>query len=112
MKEADLPVRSISDAAARIAAGRLTSSALLEASLDRIAKQDEAVRAWASIDEAGARAAARERDEEGRAGRARGPLHGIPVAIKDIFHVARLPPFTCARRRTRWPWRACERRAR
>ncbi len=90
MKEADLPVRSISDAAARIAAGRLTSSALLEASLDRIAKQDEAVRAWASIDEAGARAAARERDEEGRAGRARGPLHGIPVAIKDIFHVAGL----------------------
>lgn len=90
MSGADLTELSVADAGERIATGALAPSALLEASLTRIAKRDEAVRAWASLDEAGARAAARERDEEARAGRARGPLHGIPVAIKDIFHVAGL----------------------
>src|SRR5690242_3353625 len=90
MSGADLTELSVADAGERIATGALAPSALLEASLTRIAKRDEAVRAWASLDEAGARAVARERDEEARAGRARGPLHGIPVAIKDIYHVAGL----------------------
>jgi aspartyl-tRNA(Asn)/glutamyl-tRNA(Gln) amidotransferase subunit A len=79
---------SVSEAARRIADGALTPSALLEACLQRIAATDAAVHAWVSVDEAGARATARERTEETRAGRRRGPLHGIPVAIKDIFHVA------------------------
>jgi len=79
---------SLSEAARRIADGTLTPSALLEACLGRIAATDDAVHAWVSVDEAGARATARERTEEARAGRRRGPLHGIPVAIKDIFHVA------------------------
>ena len=85
---ADPAALSISDAARRIADGTLTPTALLEACLQRIAATEETVRAWASLDEAGARAIARERTEEARADRRRGPLHGIPVAIKDIFHVA------------------------
>ena len=88
MGGADLAALSVSDAAGRIAEGALRPSELLEACLARIAARDEAVRAWASVDEAGARATARARDEELRAGRTRGPLHGIPVAIKDVFHVA------------------------
>src|SRR6266478_4334191 len=79
---------SVSEASRRIADGALTPSALLEACLQRIATTDDAVHAWVSVDEAGARATARERTEEARAGHRRGPLHGIPVAIKDIFHVA------------------------
>jgi len=79
---------SVSEASRRIADGALTPSALLEACLQRIAATDDAVHAWVSVDEAGARATARERTEEARAGHRRGPLHGIPVAIKDIFHVA------------------------
>jgi aspartyl-tRNA(Asn)/glutamyl-tRNA(Gln) amidotransferase subunit A len=79
---------SVSEAARRIEDGTLTPSALLEACLQRIAAAEAAVRAWVAVDEAGARATARERSEEARAGRRRGPLHGIPVAIKDIFHVA------------------------
>jgi len=79
---------SLSEAAGRIADGALTPSALLEACLRRIAATDDTVHAWVSVDEAGARATARERTEEARAGRRRGPLHGIPVAIKDVFHVA------------------------
>src|SRR4029077_10194133 len=85
---ADPAALSVSDAARRIADGTLTPTALLEACLHRLAATEETVRGWASLDEAGARATARERTEGARRGHRRGPLHGIPVAIKDIFHVA------------------------
>jgi aspartyl-tRNA(Asn)/glutamyl-tRNA(Gln) amidotransferase subunit A len=79
---------SVVEAARRIADGTLSPSVLLEDCLQRIATRDDSVRAWVSVDEAGARATARDRTEEARAGRRRGPLHGVPVGIKDIFHVA------------------------
>jgi aspartyl-tRNA(Asn)/glutamyl-tRNA(Gln) amidotransferase subunit A len=81
-------------AAARIAEGALSPVALLDACRARIAESDDRVRAWAHVDEAGARATAREREAEARAGRRRGPLHGVSVGIKDIFHVAAMPT-TC-----------------
>jgi aspartyl-tRNA(Asn)/glutamyl-tRNA(Gln) amidotransferase subunit A len=74
--------------AARIAERSLSPVDVVDACLARIAGRDASVRAWAHVDEAGARATARERETEARAGRRRGPLHGVPVAIKDIFHVA------------------------
>jgi aspartyl-tRNA(Asn)/glutamyl-tRNA(Gln) amidotransferase subunit A len=79
---------TVVQAASLIADRALSPQTLLEACLDRIAKRDQEVRAWVYVDEAGARATARERDAEARAGRLRGPLHGVPVGIKDIFHVA------------------------
>ncbi|HTI55663.1 MAG TPA: amidase [Verrucomicrobiae bacterium] len=79
---------SVVEAARRIADGTLSPTALLDGCLQAIAAREESVHAWVSVDEAGARATARERTEEARAGRRRGPLHGIPVGIKDIFHVA------------------------
>ena len=75
-------------AAALIADGTLSPVDLLESCLARIAARDADVRAWVHVDEAGARTIARERAAEARAGRRRGPLHGVPVGIKDIFHVA------------------------
>ena len=75
-------------AASLIARGALSAEALLDACLQRIAKSDGSVRAWVYVDESGARGTARERDAEARAGRRRGSLHGVPVGIKDIFHVA------------------------
>lgn len=84
----DLASLTAADAAALIARGALSTEALLDACLQRIAKSDERVRAWVFVDEEGARRLARERDAEARDGRRRGPLHGVPVAIKDIFHVA------------------------
>jgi Asp-tRNA(Asn)/Glu-tRNA(Gln) amidotransferase A subunit family amidase len=76
------------EAAAEIRAGQLSPVALAEACLARIDALDEKVRAWVGVDRAGALAAAREREAEARAGRFRGPLHGVPVGVKDIFHVA------------------------
>jgi Asp-tRNA(Asn)/Glu-tRNA(Gln) amidotransferase A subunit family amidase len=75
------------EAARRIAGGELSSSALVAACLERIAEREETVRAWAHLDAAAALAEARERDAEPP----RGPLHGVPVGVKDIVDTAGLP---------------------
>jgi Asp-tRNA(Asn)/Glu-tRNA(Gln) amidotransferase A subunit family amidase len=79
---------TVTEAAARIRDGRLSAVQLVEALVDRIEALDPQVQAWVTVDRDEALATARQRDAEGRASRFRGPLHGIPVAIKDIFHVA------------------------
>jgi aspartyl-tRNA(Asn)/glutamyl-tRNA(Gln) amidotransferase subunit A len=78
------------EAAGAIRAGRLTATALVEACLARIDAVDGDVRAWVTVDRPGALTAARALDAEARAGRFRGPLHGVPVGVKDIIHVAGL----------------------
>ena len=86
------------EAAARIREGKLSSVALVEACLARIRALDGRISAWAHVDEAGALAAARELDAEAGTGRVRGPLHGVPVGIKDIIHVAGMPTTAGAKR--------------
>jgi Asp-tRNA(Asn)/Glu-tRNA(Gln) amidotransferase A subunit family amidase len=78
---------SAASAAARIARGELTSEALVAACLRRIAQREPRVAAWAHLDPEAALAEARERDAQPP----RGPLHGIPVGIKDIIDTAHLP---------------------
>jgi Asp-tRNA(Asn)/Glu-tRNA(Gln) amidotransferase A subunit family amidase len=78
----------VGDGAAAIRRGDTTSSELVEACLARIAATDDTLQAWVTVDTAGAAAAARERDADVRAGRALGPLHGVPIGIKDIIDVA------------------------
>jgi amidase len=62
--------------------------ALVAACLERISERDDAVRAWAHIDAGAALAQARERDA---APAPLGPLHGVPVGVKDIVDTADLP---------------------
>jgi aspartyl-tRNA(Asn)/glutamyl-tRNA(Gln) amidotransferase subunit A len=88
MDSHDLTSLPAARAASLIAEGELSPVDLLDSCLARIAARDTEIRAWVHVDEAGARAIARERDAEARGGRRRGPLHGVPVGIKDIFHVA------------------------
>jgi aspartyl-tRNA(Asn)/glutamyl-tRNA(Gln) amidotransferase subunit A len=78
---------TIHAAAADIRAGRLSPDDLLETCLERIDRYEERVRAWVFVDRDGARAAARRLSDELRRGQYRGPLHGIPIGIKDIFDV-------------------------
>ena len=75
-------------AARQIAGGDLAPTELLAACLEQIREREDEVAAWSYIDDAGARATARERDAEARAGRLRGPLHGVPVGVKDVIDVA------------------------
>jgi len=78
---------SASEAARRIARGELSSVALVEACLARVAKRERTVGAWQHLDSDAARRTARMRDAEAP----RGALHGVPVGIKDIFDTADMP---------------------
>lgn len=79
------------EAAERIANGELTSEEYTGACCERIAAIDGQVRAFAHHDPDDALAQARALDEHRRNGKALGPLHGLPVAIKDIFDTADYP---------------------
>ncbi len=85
---ADLP---IAEAGRRLRAGTLTSVDLLEAHLSRIAERDPTFRAFYTLAADHARDAAMRADAELAAGHDRGPLHGIPVGIKDLIDVAGMP---------------------
>ncbi len=82
---------SIVDAARQIRAGRLTPLELLDGCLGQIRRHEDAVHAWVLVDEAGARRTAAEQTREAARAQWRGPLHGIPVGIKDIIDVRGLP---------------------
>jgi len=80
----------VGDAAQAIRRGETTSSELLAACLARIASTDASLEAWVTVDASGASAAALARDGDLRAGRSIGPLHGVPLGIKDIIDAAGL----------------------
>jgi len=82
---------SLAELAAAIRAGRLSPVELTEDCLRRIERLDGRLRAFITVDPAGARATARAREAEARAGRLRGPLHGIPLAYKDLCAIRGLP---------------------
>ena len=75
------------EAARAIATGAITSEHLVQACLDRIAAREPAIHAWAFLDPDLALAQARACDRQS----ARGPLHGVPVAIKDVIDTADMP---------------------
>jgi Asp-tRNA(Asn)/Glu-tRNA(Gln) amidotransferase A subunit family amidase len=78
-------------AAERIANGELSSEQYVGACLERIAAVDRTVRAFVHLDPDEALNQARALDEHRRNGKSLGPLHGVPVAIKDIFDTADYP---------------------
>lgn len=68
-----------------------TSTELVEASLAAIAEHGARTNAFILVDEAGARAAAKTADDEKRRGIDRGPMHGIPISIKDLIDITGQP---------------------
>jgi aspartyl-tRNA(Asn)/glutamyl-tRNA(Gln) amidotransferase subunit A len=84
----DLSFRSLADLSRLLATGETTSHAIVAACLDRIAALDGHLHAFIDVyrDDALANAAAADRAR--RAGNARGPLHGLPIALKDLLHIA------------------------
>lgn len=87
----DLTRLGAGQTARRIREGKLSPVDLVEACLARIRALDGDLRAWTHLDEEGARVIARQREAEARNGRVVGPLHGVPIGIKDIFDVAGMP---------------------
>lgn len=70
-----------------IRTGKLTSVAAVEKCLGAICARDGDVQAWVALDRASALQQAEQLDDELRQGQSRGPLHGIPIGIKDIVDV-------------------------
>jgi Asp-tRNA(Asn)/Glu-tRNA(Gln) amidotransferase A subunit family amidase len=87
----DLHLLSASEAARLIREGIISSEQLVEACLARIREVDPQVQAWTFLDPEYALAQARALDELRLSGRAIGPLHGIPIGLKDIFDTADMP---------------------
>jgi Asp-tRNA(Asn)/Glu-tRNA(Gln) amidotransferase A subunit family amidase len=87
----DLHLLSASEAARLIRDGVISSEQFVEACLARIRQVDGQVQAWSFLDPDHALAQARAADEWRLQGRPTGPLHGVPVGIKDIFDTADMP---------------------
>jgi len=80
-----------SDAARAIREGAFSAEQLAEACLARIHEAEPQVQAWQFLDPEHVRAQARARDAERREGRPCGPLHGVPVGVKDIMDTGDMP---------------------
>lgn len=86
-----LAALALKDAAADIRDGKITSAELVADCLKRVEEIDADVQAWAFLDPDHAMRQAQAADEHRRQGKATGPLHGVPVGIKDIFDTGDMP---------------------
>jgi aspartyl-tRNA(Asn)/glutamyl-tRNA(Gln) amidotransferase subunit A len=78
--------------------GEVSCVDILNACLEHVGDWEPKVHAWVVLDREGAMEQARALDEELRAGKDRGPLHGIPMGIKDIIAVKGFPTACGAKR--------------
>jgi len=83
----NLNMLSLSEAVEAINVRKVTSVDLVQACLDRIDERDSDVKAWTQIDRQAVLDEAKSRDREAPVG----PLHGIPVGVKDIIDTVHLP---------------------
>ena len=83
----DLSTLSVREAARQISERRITAEALVTAYLERIEERESVVGAWQYLDRNQALTMARKRDAEAP----RGPLHGIPIAVKDLIDTVEMP---------------------
>jgi len=91
LTDTDLTALSVTESAARIARGDVSSEDLVRACLDRTAELEPGVQAWQFLDRERALEQARAADTLRREGKGIGPLHGVPVGIKDIIDTADMP---------------------
>lgn len=82
---------SISDVGRAFREGSMSSVSVTKQILDRINTYDGVLKSYALVKPENALASAKERDQEAKSGRLRGPLHGVPIAVKDIYDVAGWP---------------------
>lgn len=82
---------TVSEMANAVANGEITPTDLVESSLERIAALEPRLQAWSFMDKEAVRAQAAKLTVEAAAGKLRGPLHGVPVGVKDQFNVKGMP---------------------
>jgi aspartyl-tRNA(Asn)/glutamyl-tRNA(Gln) amidotransferase subunit A len=89
----DVLTLTAQEIAAAIAGRQVTPSEVAELYLARIAAVEDKVQAWCYLDADDVRAQAEALTREVESGTLRGPLHGVPIGIKDEFHVAGMPTY-------------------
>jgi len=94
---APLHFHTITELAPLIAAGHVSSEALTRACLEEIEAHDRTLNAFITVLGASAITQARELDAEIAAGTCRGPLHGIPVSLKDLIDQQGVPTTAASR---------------
>ncbi len=85
MSDADLCYLTIAEAAGLVSAGKVSPLELTEAHLRRIGQIDGKLNTFLTVTAETARVEAREAEREIAAGRYRGPLHGLPYSLKDLY---------------------------
>ena len=91
MADVRLNWMSALDAVDAIRTGAITAEMLAAACIERVHSVDADVQAWAYFDPEYVLTQARAADEKRREGLPMGPLHGVPVAIKDIIDTTDMP---------------------
>jgi aspartyl-tRNA(Asn)/glutamyl-tRNA(Gln) amidotransferase subunit A len=94
---------SLVETAEAISAGRATSREVVEACLDRVSRLNGTLNCFVEVDRDGAREAADAADRRRRAGAVLGPLHGVPVAHKDMYYREGRVSACGSRLRAHWP---------
>lgn len=92
---------TIVQASAALRLGKLTAAELVEATLTRAKRTESQLHAYVTMTGDAARATAERQDDAARGHVFQGPLHGIPLGIKDIFDVAGLPTKCNSKSRSR-----------
>ena len=87
----DLTWLTVEEARSHIARRHVSAAELLEATLERIEETETSVHAFARLLESDARAAAGHADRAALRGTLLGPLHGIPIAVKDVCYTRGVP---------------------
>jgi amidase len=91
MADEELAYLELTEVARRIRAGELSAVAVTKAMLDRIARLDGTLGSYALVLPEQALAQARQADAEIAKGKIRGPLHGAPIAVKDLCWMKNVP---------------------
>lgn len=87
MRMDDLPFLSIKEASSAIIDGRISPVDLVEAVMDRIRRLNDLLNAYVSVYYEEAVEEAKRVESEIRSGKIRSVLHGIPISLKDVFHI-------------------------
>jgi len=84
----ELPWQPLTELARRSASGEISAREIVAACINNIDARDDKLHAFVEVWRDDALAQADALDGERRAGKLRGPLHGLPIALKDLLHVA------------------------
>ncbi len=88
---------SVAESASRIAAGEISPVDLAQSLLDRIDSLEPGLKTWVYLDREAVLTEARKKADEVKPGADLGPLHGVPIGLKDIYYTAGIPTTACSR---------------